>query len=148
MIVILKRDVKGSGKAGDIVKVSDGYARNMLIPRGYAVEATKTNMHDLEKIKEKKAEEAAKRKADAEALAKKLDELTVTIKTKCGEGGRLFGSITSMDIEKGLKEQHDIKVDKKKIQISSPIKNLGDFSVKVKLHPDVSADLAVKVVEA
>ncbi|MGI6212156.1 MAG: 50S ribosomal protein L9 [Anaerovoracaceae bacterium] len=148
MIVILKRDVKGSGKAGDIVKVSDGYARNMLIPRGYAVEATKTNMHDLEKIKEKKAEEAAKRKADAEALAKKLDELTVTIKTKCGEGGRLFGSITSMDIEKGLKEQHDIAVDKKKIQISSPIKNLGDFSVKVKLHPDVSADLAVKVVEA
>lgn len=148
MIVILKRDVKGSGKAGDIVKVSDGYARNMLIPRGYAVEATKTNMHDLEKIKEKKAEEAAKRKADAEALAKKLDELTVTIKTKCGEGGRLFGSITSMDIEKGLKEQHDITVDKKKIQISSPIKNLGDFSVKVKLHPDVSADLAVKVVEA
>lgn len=147
MIVILKRDVKGTGKAGDIVKVSDGYASNMLIPKGYAVAATKTNIHDLEKVKEKKAEEEAERKKKAEETAEKLKEARVVIKTKCGEGGRLFGSITSMDIVKALADQYDMHVDKKKIQIKSPIKNLGDFTVKIKLHKDVNAELSVRVEE-
>ncbi|OLR56057.1 50S ribosomal protein L9 [Hornefia porci] len=147
MIVILKRDVKGSGKAGDIVKVNDGYARNMLIPRGWAIEATKGNVHTLEKVKEKQAEEEAARKAAAESTAEKLRDLEVVIRTKAGEGGRLFGSITSRDIAEALKEQHDISVDKKKIQLPQPIKAMGSFEINVKLYPEVAARLNVKVTD-
>lgn len=147
MIVILKRDVKGSGKAGDIVKVNDGYARNMLIPKGWAIEATKCNVHTLEKVKEKQAEEEAARKAAAESTAEKLRDLEVVIRTKAGEGGRLFGSITSRDIAEALKEQHDISVDKKKIQLPQPIKAMGSFDINVKLYPGVAAKLNVKVTD-
>ena len=144
MVVILKRDIKGTGKAGDIVKVSDGYARNMLIPKGWAIEATKGNINTLEKVKAKQAEEEAARKASAQELAKKIE---VCIETKAGEGGRLFGSITSKDVCEALKTQHNIAIDKKKLQMSQPIKALGTFSVKIKLYQDVSAELAVKVTE-
>ena len=147
MIVILKRDVKGSGKAGDIVKVNDGYARNMLIPKGWVIEATKGNVHTLEKVKEKQAEEEAARKAAAESTAEKLRDLEVVIRTKAGEGGRLFGSITSRDIAEALKEQHDISVDKKKIQLPQPIKAMGSFDINVKLYPGVAAKLNVKVTD-
>ena len=147
MKVILKKDVKGSGKAGDVVKVSDGYARNMLIPKGYAIEATKGNIHTLEKAKEKQAEEEAARKAHAEEQAKKISDMTVTIKTKCGEGGRLFGSITSKDIADALEKQKDVKIDKRKIQLAQPIKSLGRFNVTIKLYTEVSADLTVEVTE-
>lgn len=147
MVVILKKDIKGTGKAGDVIKVSDGYARNMLIPKGMAIEATKGNINTLEKVKAKQAEEEAARKEAAQELAKKIEELEVIIKTKAGEGGRLFGSITSKDICEALKEQHDISTDKKKLQMNQPIKALGTFSVKVKLYQDVSAELTVKVTE-
>lgn len=147
MVVILKRDIKGTGKAGDIVKVSDGYARNMLIPKGWAIEATKGNINTLEKVKAKQAEEEAARKASAQELAKKIEEIEVCIETKAGEGGRLFGSITSKDVCEALKTQHNIIIDKKKLQMSQPIKALGTFSVKIKLYQDVSAELAVKVTE-
>lgn len=147
MVVILKRDIKGTGKAGDIVKVSDGYARNMLIPKGWAIEATKGNINTLEKVKAKQAEEEAARKASAQELAKKIEEIEVYIETKAGEGGRLFGSITSKDVCEALKTQHNIIIDKKKLQMSQPIKALGTFSVKIKLYQDVSAELAVKVTE-
>lgn len=147
MVVILKRDIKGTGKAGDIVKVSDGYARNMLIPKGWAIEATKGNINTLEKVKAKQAEEEAARKASAQELAKKIEEIEVYIETKAGEGGRLFGSITSKDVCEALKTQHNIAIDKKKLQMSQPIKALGTFSVKIKLYQDVSAELAVKVTE-
>ena len=147
MVVILKRDIKGTGKAGDIVKVSDGYARNMLIPKGWAIEATKGNINTLEKVKAKQAEEEAARKASAQELAKKIEEIEVCIETKAGEGGRLFGSITSKDVCEALKTQHNIARDKKKLQMSQPIKALGTFSVKIKLYQDVSAELAVKVTE-
>ncbi len=147
MVVILKRDIKGTGKAGDIVKVSDGYARNMLIPKGWAIEATKGNINTLEKVKAKQAEEEAARKASAQELAKKIEEIEVCIETKAGEGGRLFGSITSKDVCEALKTQHNIAIDKKKLQMSQPIKALGTFSVKIKLYQDVSAELAVKVTE-
>ncbi len=147
MVVILRRDIKGTGKAGDIVKVSDGYARNMLIPKGWAIEATKGNINTLEKVKAKQAEEEAARKASAQELAKKIEEIEVCIETKAGEGGRLFGSITSKDVCEALKTQHNIIIDKKKLQMSQPIKALGTFSVKIKLYQDVSAELTVKVKE-
>lgn len=146
MIVILKRDVKGTGKAGDIVKVSDGYARNMLIPRGYATEATEGNVKSLEKQKALAAEKKAEEKAAAQAVASKLADVSVTIKTKAGEGGRIFGSITSKDIADAIKSQHSLTVDKKKIQLDNPIKNTGEMSVKIKLYPEVSAELRVIVI--
>ncbi|NLD10769.1 50S ribosomal protein L9 [Aminicella lysinilytica] len=147
MVVILNRDVKGTGKAGEVVKVSDGYARNMLIKRGWATEATDGNIRNLEKIKAKKAEEEAAEKAAAEALAAKIGDNEVIIKTKSGEGGRLFGSITSKDIAEALLKQHSIKVDKKKIQLDSPIKALGTFDVDIKLYYEVVGTLRVRITD-
>lgn len=146
MIVILNRDVKGTGKAGDIVKVSDGYARNMLIPKGYAKEATEGNIRNLEKQKAIAAEKKAEEKAAAQALAEKINGLSVVIKTKAGEGGRIFGSITSMDIADALMNQHKLAVDKKKIQMDTPIKQTGDLTVEIKLYPEVVSKLKVTVV--
>ena len=146
MIVILKKDVKGTGRAGDIVKVSDGYARNMLIPKGYATEATEGNVRSLEKQKALAAEKKAEEKAAAQALAEKLNAVGVTIKTKAGEGGRIFGSITSKDIADALKDQHKLTVDKKKIQLDNPIKSTGELAVNVKLYSEVSAQLKVTIV--
>ena len=145
MIVILNRDVKGTGKAGDIVKVSDGYARNMLIPKGYAKEATEGNVRNLEKQKAIAAEKKAEEKAEAQALAEKINERSVTIKTKAGEGGRIFGSITSKDIADALADQHKLTVDKKKIQLDNPIKQTGELKVDIKLYPEVMAKLKVTV---
>ena len=147
MSVILKRDVKGTGKAGEVVKVSDGYARNMLIPKGYAIEATKGNINTLEKVKAKQAEEEAAAKAAAEELAEKIEKIDVTILTKAGTGGRLFGSITTKEISAELERQHGIKIDKKKMSLESPIKALGVFNVPIKLYSGVNAELTVKVVD-
>ena len=146
MIVILNRDVKGTGKAGDIVKVSDGYARNMLIPKGYAKEATEGNVRNLEKQKAIAAEKKAEEKAAAQALAEKISAVSVTIKTKAGEGGRIFGSITSKDISEAVMEQHKLAVDKKKIQLDNPVKQTGELSVDVKLYPEVTSKLKITVV--
>lgn len=145
MIVILQKDLKGTGKAGDVVKVSDGYARNMLIPKGIAKEATEGNVKSLEKQKEIAAEKKAEQKAAAQKLAQEVEACAVTIKSKGGEGGRLFGSITSKDIADALMEQHKIKVDKKKIELDGPIKQTGDFTVPIKLYPEVSANLKVTI---
>ena len=142
MIVILNKNVKGTGKAGDVVKVSDGYARNMLIPKGLATEATQGNIRHLEKKKAIEAEKKAEEKAEAEKLAEKIGKLSVT---KAGEGGKIFGSITSKDISEALKKEHNIDVDKKKIQIASPIKQTGEISVEIKLYFEVNAKLTVKV---
>ncbi len=147
MIVILNRDVKGTGKAGDVVKVSDGYARNMLLPKGYAKEATEGNIRSLEKQKAIAAEKKAEEKARAEEQAKKISELSVTIKTKAGDGGKIFGSITSKDIAEALNKQHGIDVDKKKIQMEAPIKQTGETTVNVKLYFEARAQLKV-IVEA
>ncbi len=145
MIVILQKDVKGTGKAGDVVKVSDGYARNMLIPRGLATEATEGNVRSLEKQKEIAAEKRAADKAAAEKTAEKLSKLTVEIKTKGGEGGRLFGSITNKDVAEELEKQHKIKIDKKNIAMESPIKAAGEYEVEVKLFEGVKGNLKVHV---
>lgn len=147
MIVILNKDVKGTGKAGDVVKVSDGFARNMLLPKGLATEATQGNIRHLEKQKAIAAEKKAEEKAKAVAQAEKIKEISVVIKTKAGDGGKIFGSITSKDIAEALKEQHKIDVDKKKIQLGTPIKNIGEMSVDIKLYSEVSASLKV-IVEA
>lgn len=147
MIVILNRDVKGTGKAGEVVKVSDGYARNMLLPKGYAVEATSGNVRSLEKQKAIAEQKKADEKAAALEIADKINELKVEIKTKAGEGGRLFGSITSKDIAEEVKKQHGITIDKKKIQLDNPIRQLGQFDVKIKLYHDISAEMKVVVSE-
>lgn len=146
MVVILNRDIKGTGKAGDVVKVSDGYARNMLIPRGWATEATEGNVRSLEKQKAIAAEKKAEEKAAAQAQAEKIKTLSVTIKTKAGDGGRIFGSITSKDIADALKAQHKLTVDKKKIQLDSPIKQTGEMEVAMKLYPEVTTTLKVVIV--
>ncbi len=145
MVVILLKDVKGSGKAGDVVKVSDGYARNMLIPKGLAKEATEGNVRNLEKQKALVAEKKAQEKAAAQKVAEDLKEKTVSIVTKGGEGGRLFGSITSKDIAEAIKKQHKIDIDKKKIVLDSPIKTTGEFSIDIKLYPEVVGTVKVNV---
>ncbi len=145
MVVILQEDLKGTGKAGDVVKVSDGYARNMLIPRGIAKEATKGNIRSLEKQKAIAEEKKAQQKAAAQKTAEKINSLTVTIQSKGGEGGRLFGSITSQDIADALLDQHDIKINKKKIGLDGPIKQAGDVTVPIKLYAQVVANLKVTV---
>lgn len=145
MIVILNRDIKGTGKAGDVVNVSDGYARNMLLPKGYATEATEGNIRNLKKQKAIAAEKKAEEKAAAQQTAGKIEKVSVEIKTKAGEGGRIFGSITSKDIADALKAQHNITVDKKKILLDSPIKQTGEMTVEIKLYTDVNAKLKVVV---
>lgn len=145
MIVILLKDVKGLGKTGEVVKVSDGYARNMLIPKGAATEATEGNVRNLEKQKAIQTENKKKELAEANALADRIKELTVVIKTKSGEGGKLFGSITSKDIADALKSQHKIDIDKRKFILENPIKHIGTFSVEIKIYPEVTAKLNVTV---
>ena len=147
MIVILKKDVKGTGKSGDVIKVSPGYARNMLIPRGLAVEATEGNIRNLEKQKQIQKENEAIEKAKAEEIALKLSKGNITIKTKAGEGGRLFGSITNKDISEAIEEQLGIKIDRRKIVLENPIKELGTVNVEAKLYPEVTGKFTVEVKE-
>ena len=146
MQVILLKDVKGSGKAGELIKVSDGYARNMLLPKKLAVEATPENIKELE---QKKAEEEA-RKAEELAAAMELKgkieaASCVNVEVKCGSNGRLFGAITSQDIADAFEKQFGIKLDKKKIELTSPIKQTGMTQVDFKLFPGVTAKVKVNV---
>ena len=145
MIVILTQDVKGTGMAGDVVKVNDGYARNRLIPKGLAKEATQGNVRSLEKQKAIAEEKRAEQKAAAEEKAAELEKITLIVKSKGGENGKLFGSVTSMDIAKALKDQEGIDVDKKKIEMEGPIKQAGKTQVTIKLFPEVSAKMKVEV---
>ena len=145
MIVILVKDVKGVGKSGEVIKVSDGYARNMLLPRGLATEATEGNVRSLEKQKAIKEANKQKELGEAKELAEKIGQLKVTIITKSGEGGRLFGSITSKDIADALAQQHKISIDKRKFVLENPIKHTGDFEIDIKIYPEVTAKLKVTV---
>ncbi len=145
MKVILLQDVKNMGKAGNVVNVSDGYARNFLIPKGLVKEATPANMKELERIKAANAAILAENLESAQALEKKIAMLRVTIKTKGGEGGRLFGSITAKDIADALQQQHGIGIDKKKFILESPIKQTGEHVVEIKLFTNVTAKLRVIV---
>lgn len=147
MKVILLQDVKGQGKKGDLINTSDGYARNFLFPRKLAKEATESSITELGHQKEAERRRLQQELEDAQALAKVIGEKTVTIHAKAGAGGRLFGSVTGMDIAEGLKSQHKIEVDKRKINAGDGIKAVGTTTVTVKLHPKVTAELKVSVVE-
>jgi len=147
MKVIFLQDVKKVGKKGDILEVAEGYARNYLLPRKLAVEATQGHLKDLEQKKSSEARKKAQVKEEAAKLADKLQKLNIKIATKVGEGGRLFGSITSKDIADAIKTQHNIEIDKKKIDLKNPIKSLGVYPVTVKLHPKVHAQFQVQVIE-
>lgn len=147
MKVILLQDVKAQGKKGQIIEVSDGYARNFLFPKKLAAEAT-ADVINSKKI----SDEAAKRRADLEKqaaleLKAKLEKLPVTIKAKAGTGGRLFGSITAMEISEALHTQHQVDIEKSKLTIENPIKSFGTYEVKAKLYPEVSGKIQVNVVE-
>ena len=147
MHVILKKDVKGTGKAGDIVKVSDGFANNRLIPAGLAVPATNQNVKAIEKQKASIEKKNAEDKAAAEAAAKTLEAKSIQLKTKVGGNGKLFGAVTSKDIADAIQEQIGTEVDKKKIVLSNPIKEVGEHTVEVKLYPEVAATVKVIVSE-
>ena len=147
MKVILLQDVKALGKKGDIVEVSDGYARNAILPKKLGVEATGKNLNDL-KLQNKHAEKVAQENYEsALALAKTIEETKVEVKIKSGEGGRTFGSVSTKEIAAAAKEQTGLDLDKKKMQLSEAIKALGTYEVPVKLHPKVTAKLSVHVVE-
>ena len=147
MQVILKQDIKGTGKAGDIVKVNDGFARNKLIPSGVAVEATTANKRAIEREKATLAEKIAADKSAANELKSKLEAAAVELKTKVGEGGKLFGSVTSMDIAEAIKNQLGLDIDKKKIVLAKPIKEIGKTDVEVKLYEGIAATVAVEIKE-
>lgn len=148
MEVILLQDVKSLGKKGDIVKVSDGYARNMLLPKKLGVEKTAKTLNDLKL--QKAAEEKHRQEvlAEAKALGEEIKKQSVTLKIKSGEGGRTFGSVSTKEIAIAMKEQLKLDVDKKKLVLPEPIRTLGTTIVPVRLHPEVTTELTVKVVEA
>ena len=146
MQVILKTNVEKLGEEGDMVAVADGYARNYLIPRKLAVEATGKNRRVLEHEKRIETDHAAKEKKDAEKLAVEIANLSCTIRMQAGENDRLFGSVTALDIAAALEEQN-IEIDRRKILLDEPIKELGVFTVPAKIHPDVTADIKVWVVK-
>lgn len=145
MKVILKEDVKNVGTMGQIVNVADGFARNFLVPRGLAVEANPKNIKSMEHIKRIINEKAKKIKNSAQELADKISKMKFVIKTKAGEEGKLFGSVTNIDIAELLRNE-GIEVDKKKILLGEPIKRLGTYSISIKIHPEVSAQMNLEVV--
>lgn len=145
MEVILTENVSGLGREGDVVKVSDGYARNFLIPKQLAVEAIEKNRRLLEHKKRQKINQGARQKKEAEKLAKELANLSCTIPMRAGESDRLFGSVTTMDIAKALREQ-GFEVDRRKIELDEPIKELGAFTVPIRIHADVAANVRVLVI--
>ncbi len=144
MKIILLKDVKSLGKAGDLVEASDGYARNFLFPKKAAIEATDDNLASWKEQKAKEAEEEAKNRAAAEELKKKLESMTLTISAKGGEGGRLFGAVTSKDIADALKKEK-LTVDKKRIELKENIKEAGMITVPVRVYPEIVAKLKVSV---
>jgi large subunit ribosomal protein L9 len=146
MKVVLKDDIKNIGKLGQIVDVADGYARNYLVPRGLAIEANTKNVKALEHEKRIIEDKAKKVKNSAQELSNKISAMNFTIKAKAGDEGKLFGSVTTMDIAE-LLQKEGIEIDKKKISLDEPIKRLGSYSVNVKLHPEISTQFNIQVVQ-
>lgn len=147
MKVILLEDVRSQGKKGEVIEVSDGYARNVLIKKKLGVEATAAHLNDLKLQKENKARLDAENLAQAKEMAKKVESWTVETKIKAGEGGKVFGSVSSKEISQAVEAQFGESIDKKKIQMEEAIKSFGVHEVKVKLHPEVTATLRVHVGE-
>ena len=146
MKVILQQDVKGQGKKGQLVNVSDGYARNFLLPKKLAVIATAENVNTMKQQEARKAQEAAE-KAEAEALSEKLKGLTVKVAAKAGEGGRLFGAVTAKEISECLAEQHGLTIAKTKLVLDEPIKACGGYQIRAKLGYEVTGTVNVMVTE-
>ena len=147
MKVILIEDVKALGKKGEIVNVSDGYARNKLFPGKLAVDASSKNINDLKLQKAHEEKIAKEIYEEAKKLAADLEDKTVTLSVKSGEGGKVFGSVSTKEIAKAANEQLNLELDKKKMQLNEPIKSLGVHEIKIRLHPKVTGTLRVKVVE-
>lgn len=147
MKVILLKDVKGSGKAGDVLNVADGYARNFLLAKGLACEANAKNMNELQGKQAAKQHKIDVEKADNEAIAAKLKDKKIEIKAKAGQGGRLFGAVTASTISDKIKELYNINIDKKKINLNGEIKSYGDFTANIKLSQGVSFSLKISVDE-
>ncbi len=147
MKVILLQDVKGKGKKGQMVEVSDGYARNYMLPRKIAVEATADNVNTMRMTDKAVAEKRQKEREEAFRISKRLAELTVTVRAKGGGAGRLFGSVTTQEIADSLKKQTGIELDKRKIVLDEQIKTVGDYKVKCKLGYEITAELKLKVEE-
>lgn len=145
--VVLLQDVKKVGKKGDIVELSDGYARNYILAKKLGKEATSTAINDVKLKKAANERRRAEELQEAQELGKKLKEMSVTLKMKSGEGGKTFGSISTKEIAKAVKEQLDLELDKKKMQLKVPIKSIGTHKVIIKLHPKVTTELTVKVIE-
>ena len=144
MEVILKEDVPKLGHRGDVIKVAEGYGRNYLLPRKLAIEATAANKAVIEQMKQAAVRRSAVEKADSEALAKQLETVSLAFQRKAGEKDHLFGSVTSSDIAEAL-EHKGFNIDRRKIQLHEPLKTLGEFTVPVKLHKDVTAHLKVVI---
>ena len=147
MIVILLQDVKGKGKKGQMLEVSDGYARNFMLPRKLAVEATTDAINTMRMNDKATQERIAREKAEAMALAQKLREMTLVVTAKGGGAGRLFGSVTNQEIADALKSKTGVTIDKRKIVIADPIKNVGTYTVTCKLGYEITAPLTVKIEE-
>ena len=148
MKVILLQDVKGKGKKGQLLEVSDGYARNFMLPKKLAIEATADAINTKKMNDKATAERIAKEKAEALALSNKLREMTVVVTAKGGGNGKLFGSVTNQEIADALKAKAGVTMDKRKIVISDPIKNIGTYTVQCKLGYEITAPLTVKIEEA
>jgi len=147
MKVILLQDVKGQGKKGQMLEISDGYARNFLLPKKLAMEATPDAINTMRMNDKAAAERAAKERAEAVETSRKLREMTVVVKAKGGGAGKLFGSVTSQEIADALKAQSGITIDKRKIVLSDPIKNVGTYTVQCKLGYEITAPLNIKIEE-
>jgi len=148
MKVILSREVKNLGKEGEIKEVADGYARNYLIPKGLAREATTSTLKESEEKKLQVQKKKDREKNDAENLRDKLAGKTVRIQARSGGGDKLFGAVTAKEIAENIKSQYAVDLDKKKIDLGEPIKHLGEYRVKLKIYPSVQTEITVKVVAA
>ncbi|MBD5533718.1 MAG: 50S ribosomal protein L9 [Lachnospiraceae bacterium] len=147
MKVILQQDVKALGKKGDLVEVSDGYARNFILPKKIGVEANNANINDLKLRKANEEKIAAENLAKAQEFKKTLEDKVIAVSIKAGEGGKVFGAVTGKEIAQAAKEQYGYDIDKKKIVLKDSIKNFGTYEVPLKLHPKVTATLRVQVSE-
>lgn len=145
MKVILQQDVQGSGKKGDIVQVSDGYARNFLLPKGLAIEASINNINTIKSKKDSEEHKKNREVDNAKKLAEKLSGLTVHLQVKAGENGKLFGSITSKEIALALENEHHILIDKKKFHVPDPLKIIGTVPVSIRVYPEISANINVEI---
>jgi len=147
MKLILQQEVKGLGKKGDIIEASEGYARNYLLPRKLAIPATAVNVNAVSQQKSAVIRRQQQLLDEVRVMAAQLAKVVVTVAVKTGEGGKLFGAVTAKDISDALAREHGIEIDKRKIELKEPIKMVGVYSAVIKLHPEISAQIQVKVVE-